>query len=138
MNKILTLLWCCAALLLASCDSGNIHEEMVTTTREGLTVRMTGRLRGAESWSDRYQVVLAAFADGSDYTLVQKEIPSQLIDGDSVNLVLSGVPSEANRVQLCVVDRVRERVATFSDLKLTPKMFERTRDTLRFDVGRSM
>ena len=52
---------------------------------------------------------------------MQKEIPSQLIDGDSVNLVLSGVPSEANRVQLCVVDRVRERVATFSDLKLTPK-----------------
>ncbi len=84
MNKILTFVWCCAALLLASCDSGNIHEEMVTTTREGLTVRMTGRLRGAESWSDRYQVVLAAFADGSDYTLVQKEIPSQLIDGDSV------------------------------------------------------
>ena len=65
MNKILTLLWCCAALLLASCDSGNIHEEMATTTREGLTVRMTGRLRGAESWSDRYQVVLAAFADGT-------------------------------------------------------------------------
>ncbi len=32
---------------------------------------------------------------------------------------------------------MRERVATFSDLKLTPKMFERTRDTLRFDVGRS-
>ena len=127
MNKILTLFVVLRRFAPGSCDSGNIHEEMATTTREGLTVRMTGRLRGAESWSDRYQVVLAAFADGSDYTLVQKEIPSQLIDGDSVNLVLSGVPSEANRVQLCVVDRVRERVATFSDLKLTPKMFAHAR-----------
>ena len=87
MNKILTLLWCCAALLLASCDSGNIHEEMATTTREGLTVRMTGRLRGAES-----------------------------------------LRSEK------VATRSRTRSTTQS---CTPKMFERTRDTLRFDVGRS-
>ena len=137
MNKILILLCSCVAVLLSACDSGNIEEETSTAAREGLSIRLTGRLRGADTWSDRYQLVLAAFAPGSDYTLVQKEIPSQLLDGDSVNFVLGGIPAEAEKVQLCVVDRVRERVATFADFKLNAKMFERTRDTLRFEVGRA-
>ena len=137
MNKILTLLWCCAVVLLSACDSGNIEEDTTTAAREGLSIRLSGRLSGAETWSDRYQLVLAAFDGGSDYSLVQKEIPMQLLDGDSVNFVLSGIPAEAEKVQLCVVDRVRERVATFADFKLNAKMFERTRDTLRFDVGRT-
>ena len=121
MNKILSLLWCCAVVLLSACDSGNIEEDTTTAAREGLSIRLSGRLSGAATWSDRYQLVLAAFDGGSDYSLVQKEIPTQLLDGDSVNFVLSGIPAEAEKVQLCVVDRVRERVATFADFNSTPK-----------------
>ena len=67
MNKILTLLWCCAVVLLSACDSGNIEEDTTTAAREGLSIRLSGRLSGAETWSDRYQLVLAAF-DGAATT----------------------------------------------------------------------
>lgn len=134
MNKFLTLLTA-SLLLSAACDSGDIHEQVPDVGGEGIAIRMTGRLTGAQSWSDRYQVVLAAFSDGSDYSLVQKDIPSAVGEGDSVHLVLGNVPSSASKVELCVVDRVRERIAVFRELKLTPAMFARKADTVKFEVG---
>lgn len=134
MNKI-TILFLSIAWLLTACDSGDIREQQGEKESRGIIVRMSGRISGTQSWSSRYQIVLAAFSNIDDYSILQKELPTGIQNGDSIDLVLADIGGTANQVQLCVVDKVRERVAAFRQLKLTDEMFKHPKDTVRFDIG---
>lgn len=101
---------------LTACDEGNITDEVFSDDTETYTVRFTGQLRGLDRWGEGYDIVLAAFDGDSDYSILQKHLTTDA-DGHA-NLVLSGVPTTAQTVELCVTNRLRQRVVTFESCNI--------------------
>ncbi len=110
--KHLTLL-AAALLCLASCDEGRLYNDLVVAEQEGGSARLTTTVAGLESWPEGYTAALAGFADGNEYALVSKNIDGGVSDC-TVNIVLSGIPPEVSTVELCVLDRLRRKVASFA------------------------
>lgn len=106
------LLGCAALLLLTGCDEGRIYEDVVEDVREGGRVRLTGTLSGTDTWSQDYNVVLAGFRSDSEYALISKNVQPDA-DG-TCDMELTGIPSDVETVELCVVDRLRRKVASFA------------------------
>lgn len=126
MKKIVTLAILSVNLLFLSCDDGRIYEEHVVIPEEGRVVKLTGELTGAGNWSSGYNVVVAGFDDTKDYAVITKSIPAE----ECREIVLSGISDEVNRIELCVVNRLRKRILSYGtfDCPLTA-------DTIRLDVG---
>lgn len=101
------------AVLCSSCDEGRIEPTAQTATQAGRTVRMEATISGIESWPSGYTVSLAAFRPGDEYAEVAKTIP----EGGDVVMELSGVPSGISTVEICAIDRLRRRVATFASMQ---------------------
>lgn len=103
-----------AAILLSSCDDGRIYPDQTELTNIGRTIKIECRLTGTEAWriSPDYALSLAAFAGGSEYALVSRNIASSSLS-DSV-LTLTGIPAEAQTVEICILDRLRKRVVTLA------------------------
>lgn len=123
------------ALLLVACDSGDIPEREYTIEKTGLTANLTGLATGLADWGDKYELVLAAFDDQSDYSLVQKDLPSSHPDGTALNFTLAGIPPTANTIELCVVGRLRDRIATLAEVKITDEMRANPRTPIVIDLG---
>lgn len=117
-------------LAYCSCDSGNIIEKERTFDQTGLTVKLTGSVSGIDQWPEEYDVVLAAFNDESPYSLIQKHV-----EADAMPLTMSNIPPEASTIELCIVDRLRERVATIKKMDITDAMIRHAKDTLQMEVG---
>lgn len=103
-----------AAALLTACDDGRIYPDDIDVIGEGRTVKVICPMEGVVPWSKAsggYSLALAAFAEGSQYALVTRAVTSAT---DSV-MSLTGVPAEASTVALCVIDRLRKRVATIAE-----------------------
>lgn len=116
--------------VLAACDEGTIYPDTnAPTQRDGLVVKLTGHLTGTNSWADGYTVAVAAFDDESPYALITKNITGE---GD-VEMVTNAIPTEATQVELCILDRLRQRIATIAQQSTSG--IDDTRDTLRMDVG---
>ena len=103
------------AMLVAACDDGPIPDRTYYDD-EGAAVKLTGQLTGADKWPDDYAAVTKNVADISD--------------GGNVELVMTGLPADVSSVELCVLNRLRQRVATF--FSVNP---DGVRDTIRLDVG---
>lgn len=119
-------------LLLAclhACDEGRIYEDAVVATGEGRTVKMTGRIGGADKWPDGYSVVVAGFDEESDYAIVSKAVPASASDKDEVRLVMSGITDEVATVELCVINKLRKRIVSLVAMECTEA------DTLLMDAG---
>ncbi len=117
------------AMLVAACDDGPIPDRTYYDD-EGAAVKLTGQLTGADKWPDDYSVSIAAFThDGDDYAAVTKNV-ADISDGGNVELVMTGLPADVSSVELCVLNRLRQRVATF--FSVNP---DGVRDTIRLDVG---
>lgn len=104
-----------AAILFSSCDDGRIYPNQAELTNTGNTIKIECRLTGTEAWSSfpDYALSLAAFAgDGSEYALVSRNIASSSLS-DSI-ITLTGVPAEAQTVEICILDRLRKRVVTLA------------------------
>lgn len=112
-----------AALLVSACDEGKIYEEEFNTTREGAVVKAEGDFSGMGQWGDGYTLVLAGYGD-SNYAEISKEITGGTI-------VLSGIPASVTTVEVGVINRLRQRVATFSSLPINAL----ATDTIRWSVG---
>ncbi len=95
---------------LTACDDGLIPREEHAATAGGLTAKLTGRVTGADSWPEYYQLVLAAFTDG-EYAATQVLV-SPDADGN-VSLTLTNIGSEVETVELCVTNRLRKRILTY-------------------------
>lgn len=99
-----------AGALISACDDGKIYDDGLSgPEQEGLTVELTASVTGSGSYGEDYSVALAAFAPGSDYAAVSKGVG----DGD-VSVSISGVAGDVASVELCLLNRLRKRVATFA------------------------
>ena len=111
-----------------ACDDGRIYPETTQTTqRDGLVMKLTGNISGIGSWADGYSVVVAAFDATSPYALITKNITAE----GNTELTMNAIPQEATTVELCVIDRLRQRVVTIeaTEANATPG------DTIKMDVG---
>ncbi|MDE6772102.1 MAG: hypothetical protein K2J49_05825 [Muribaculaceae bacterium] len=100
------------ALVMTACDDGRIYDgTVVSPTDDGLTVAMIGELSGCPEYESQasYSVALAAFRDGDEYAVSSKSLG----DG-SQEVLLSNIPADIDRVEVCLIDRLRKRVATFA------------------------
>lgn len=115
MHKTITsLIFALAsALLAASCDDGPV-DETAAYSQEGHSVRLTATLSGLQTWDGSLYVALAAFNDESDYAITSRRISGT---NGTVDVTLSGITEEATRVELCVLNNLRQRVATFATLE---------------------
>lgn len=109
-----------ALVSLASCDEGSIYNTDYVQTEEGGTARFSGSLSGCDTWSQGYTLALAGFAGGNDYALISKNINTSLADG-KCDVTLYGIPAEVTSIELCALDRLRRRVATFFSSPYTPQ-----------------
>ena len=108
------------ALALAGCDEGRIYDNSVPEGRGGVEATVTiSDARGYDRWFSGYSIAVAGFTSGSEYALISKNI--ELDDAGNCKIVLSGIPSEVQSVELCVVDRLRRRVAVFSSVSVKGK-----------------
>ena len=123
----------CIAMMLASCDSGDIVEQELSTADLGHTVKLTATLSGIDSWKSQYAISLAAFALGDNYARVVRTLPNTTADNTQVTLVLSHLDDDVNTVELAVTNRLRERIITLASVNMAD--YENTRDTIRMDLG---
>ena len=103
MKKILII----GLLALSACDDGDVMEN-IKAESSGRTVKIAATVSGIENWPSGYNVVVAGFGD-SKYADISKNIFSTTAD----TLVLNGIGSNVKTVEICVTNRLRERIATF-------------------------
>lgn len=116
--------------LAASCDDGRLYADRLILPEEGRVVRLTATLDGLDTWTDGYSVVLAGFGEGSDYAVIAKSV--QAADDGTVDITMSGVAEEVTTLEVCAINRIRKRVATYYELDCSTL----SDDTLRIDAGR--
>ncbi|MDE6562364.1 MAG: hypothetical protein K2K75_13360 [Muribaculaceae bacterium] len=97
---------------LSSCDEGRIYNDDTVQTEEGGAAHFSGSVTGADTWSQGYTLALAGFEDGNDYALISKNIDVSASNGEC-DVTLSGIPADVTTIELCAIDRLRRRVATF-------------------------
>lgn len=120
--------------IVTSCDDGRIYEKD-TAYKEGKTVQIRGVIHGLETWEDNsYYVAAAGFDNNSEYAVISKIINTTDEDGQ-VNITLSGIDENVNTVELCVLNRLRQRVATFAVHEMTETETS-TMDIGELNVGR--
>lgn len=103
------------SLSLAACDEGRIYDDTVIGSRDGITVRLSGQLSGIGTWPGGYNVVVAGFDDRSDYALISKSVGVPDEDGN-VEVEMTGVGDGVVTLELCVINRLRQRVVTFASV----------------------
>ena len=121
-----------AALALGACDEGRIYPDGGSVEVATTEVRLEARLSGAESWPEGYTLSLAAFADGEDYALSSANIAPDAATTDGAfddasegnagvyTATLHNLPASTSTVEICVIDRLRRRVATFASQPFDP------------------
>lgn len=120
MHNYLSLILTAVILSLASCDEGRIYNDDTIQTEEGGAAHFSGTVAGADTWSQGYTLALAGFEDGNEYALISKNIETSVIDG-KCDITLSGIPGEVTKIELCAIDRLRRRVATFLSADYKPQ-----------------
>lgn len=114
--------------LAVSCDDGKIYDENSQTEREGGTVRLTARISGVDSWPGGYSVVLAGFTPDNAFAQTAKGV-SPAADG-TIDMVLAGIPGDVTQIEVCVINKLRKRIASFYTADYTEQA-----DTIRLDAG---
>lgn len=98
---------------LCGCDEGRIEEDLAVGAAEGRTVRLEAELHGLATWPDGYSVVVAGFSPGGAYAEISKPVASSTDSDGRCVFEMGGVGSDVTVVELCAIDRLRRRVATF-------------------------
>ncbi|MDE6787328.1 MAG: hypothetical protein K2J46_09875 [Muribaculaceae bacterium] len=105
---------------LSSCDEGRIYNDDTVQTEDGGAAHFSGIVTGTDTWSQGYTLAFAGFEDGNEYALISKNIETSVSDG-KCDITLSGIPGEVTKIELCAVDRLRRRVATFLSADFNPQ-----------------
>ncbi len=113
---------------LSSCDDGKIYSDNHIDA-EGSTLKITSNISGTDKWPSGYSVVIAGFGESS-YAVISKGIPVPETEGETVSVILSGIPEEVKRIELCVINSLRKRVATFYEAE-----FAAQQDTIFMNTG---
>lgn len=112
-----------------ACDDGKIYNNNNPVTAEGSTLKITANISGIDKWPEGYSVVVAGFGE-NDYAVISKGIPVPATDGGTVSVVLSGITGDVDQIELCVINRLRKRIATFYQSD-----FSAQADTLFLNAG---
>ena len=127
-----------AMATLAACDEGDIPPKTYEHQATGQAIHLTGHLQGVGSWSDQYQVALAAFGTNTtgstgNYSMVQRAIIPAMLDSEgNIDITLENVVSPAATVELCVTNLIRQRVVSFATLQLSDYTRE---ETIEWNIG---
>lgn len=113
--------------IFASCDEGRLYQDRLIVPEEGRVVKLHVNMSGVDTWPDGYTIVLAGFNADKEYSLIAKSIPN---NGD-VDLVMAGIGEDVTSIELCVTNRIRERVYSF----YTQDFSTVGADTVRVDAG---
>lgn len=115
--------------LAISCDDGEIYDEKHQAEREGGTVKLTAQINGIDSWPGGYSIVLAGFAPDNAFAQTAKGI-NQTADG-KIEMVLAGIPSEVTQIEVCVINKLRKKIASLYTADYTEQA-----DTIYLDAGK--
>lgn len=118
-----------ATIFFASCDDGRIYDDKTGNTTTGTTLKFTGKLQGSDLWDDGYTLALAVFGKDNEYAINAKNISATSSDAETT-VILSGITDAASTVELCVINRLRERVVSFASID-----YKTDEDTIIMNVG---
>lgn len=109
-----------------ACDDGKIYDDLAADagSEVAATVMFSGDLTGLDTWTGDYTVVVAGFGD-SDYAEVSKPVTG-------TGLEISGITGDITAIELCVINRLRKRVATFA----STEPVKGSDGHIHFDVGK--
>ena len=129
-RQIFATLLAVTAMGLTACDDGRIYPETAASS-EGKTVRLEGVLEGLENWTSAYRVSIAGFENADDdYASVSKVISASDVTDGKVSIELSGIKENVTLVRLCLLDRLRKHIVTFSEEDIS-----KATDVVKMDVG---
>lgn len=132
MKRSLLYIFIGAAIAtLTACDEGDITDEVFVDETESYVVKFSGDISGIDRWAEDYDIVLAAFDGESEYSVIQKQLAAT--DDGRTTLILSGVPTTARSIELCVTNKLRRRIISFESLAIDPSEHSPS-DTLRLDL----
>ncbi|MDE6135752.1 MAG: hypothetical protein K2F79_09290, partial [Muribaculaceae bacterium] len=114
-------------LITTACDQGRIYDHEPDFSRPGMVARVSVATSGSPAWPQGYTLAVAGFENGNDYALISKNVSPEP-DGNC-SVVLAGIPASASTVELCVIDRLRRRIASFASVEADPMA-----DTIRIDA----
>lgn len=117
---------------LTGCDDGHVDDPVYVNTDDSYTVEMTGTFQSLNTWNGTYSVAVACFDGESDYSLLQKVLPSSQ-EATTQVLKLSNVPTNAKTVEIAVVNTLRKRIATIYSYEIPEH--QRYSDPIKIDVG---
>lgn len=122
---------------VSACDDGHVDEKSGDVTSDGFTVELTGGAGTLKSLSGfpagQNSVAIACFAEGSEFAVMQRNIPNTVSAGKADTIVMSNVPSETRTVEVAVVNVLRKRVQTLYKYEINGDADKR--DTVRIDLG---
>lgn len=117
------------ALALSACDEGDIIERKPEVQTSGKVAKLTAYVTGVDSWSSPYSLVLAGFAENSDYAVIQKPLPN--ISAGNVTTTLRIGDDHISTIELCVTNRLGQRILSFASASAG----QIQGDTLHLEVG---
>ena len=118
---------------LISCDDGHVDDPVFTYDDESYTIQITGTFKSLKTWTGSYSVAAACFDGESDYSTIQKVLPSASTDSTVETLTISSVPTNSKTVEIAVVNTLRKRIATLYSYEIPEN--QRYDDTIKIDVG---
>lgn len=124
-------------MVLASCDDGDIHEN-VATSQTGLKVAIDANLSGVASWPSYYSVAVSGYENAAnteeipEYSVISKQMLSD-VDGN-VHLTLGGIPTTVNYIEIGIINQIRQREFTIFQYEFTDAD-KNSRDTIRIEAG---
>lgn len=130
MNRNILFFMVLLVMACSSCDEGRIYEEETIVTEEGRVVKVTVGITGIDKWAQGYSVVIAGFNGTSDYAVTSANIPAPAVEGETVQVIMSGISDEVKTLEICAINKLRKRIATFSSIEAPA-----TTDTIAMNVG---
>lgn len=121
------------ALLIVSCDSGDIEEQGFSVESTGQSVKLTATVTGLSAWKGGYNISLAGFSEGSNYAVMQRSIPTSTADGTQVELVLNNLSGQVSTVEFAITNNLRKRILTLASINLQD--YSENIDTINIDMG---
>lgn len=129
--QILSLL---ALLTFASCDDGPIEKETYATVG-GKIVKVEGDIKGLKTWSERYDISVAGFTEDANTETMPYATISKVMSVDvngHASIVLSSIGNSVKNIEICALNRLRQRIVTFSKIDISN---ESESDTIRYNFG---
>lgn len=126
--KILFHLILPLSLFISACDEGKIYPSGLSgDTASGLSVVTHARISGySDFYGEDYSLVVAAFSEGSRFAAMTKAIVPE-----EEEIMLNNIRADVSSVEICVVNRLRERIFTIASIPIA----NAAQECIQFEAG---